>query len=74
VSRLANKFTATDPAFDCRVRLSPPEASGGFVPLAQVAGDCLNMIMFMKNIAMLGGALLISQFGSGPLSLDNRKR
>jgi len=34
----------------------------------------MNMIMFMKNIAMLGGALLISQFGSGPLSLDNRKR
>ena len=34
----------------------------------------INMIMFMKNIAMLGGALLISQFGSGPLSLDNRKR
>jgi putative oxidoreductase len=34
----------------------------------------MNMIMFMKNMAMLGGALLISQFGSGPLSLDNRKR
>jgi putative oxidoreductase len=33
----------------------------------------MNMIMFMKNMAMLGGALLISQFGSGPLSLDNRK-
>jgi putative oxidoreductase len=32
----------------------------------------MNMIMFMKNVAMLGGALLISQFGSGPLSLDNR--
>jgi|SRR6266404_2664670 putative oxidoreductase len=34
----------------------------------------MNMIMFMKNMAMLGGALLISQFGSGPLSLDNRNR
>jgi putative oxidoreductase len=34
----------------------------------------MNTIMFMKNMAMLGGALLISQFGSGPLSLDNRKR
>ena len=30
----------------------------------------LQMAMFMKNIAMLGGALLISQFGSGPWSLD----
>jgi len=30
------------------------------------------MVMFMKNLAMLGGALLITQFGSGPLSLDSR--
>ena len=33
----------------------------------------VQMIMFMKNIAMLGGALLISQFGAGPLSLDARR-
>jgi putative oxidoreductase len=26
--------------------------------------------MFMKNLSMLGGALLISYFGAGPLSLD----
>ena len=26
--------------------------------------------MFMKNLTMLGGALLISYFGAGPLSLD----
>lgn len=26
----------------------------------------LQMMMFMKNISMLGGALLISQFGAGP--------
>ena len=32
----------------------------------------MQMIMFMKNVAMLGGALLISQFGPGPWSLDNR--
>jgi hypothetical protein len=25
----------------------------------------------MKNISMLGGALIITYFGSGPLSLDN---
>jgi putative oxidoreductase len=32
----------------------------------------LQMIMFMKNIAILGGALLITQVGAGPLSLDSR--
>ncbi len=26
--------------------------------------------MFLKNVTMLGGALLISYFGAGPLSLD----
>jgi putative oxidoreductase len=31
------------------------------------------MIHFMKNLSMLGGALLISQFGAGPLSLDARR-
>lgn len=30
------------------------------------------MIHFMKNLSMLGGALLMTQFGSGPLSLDSR--
>jgi putative oxidoreductase len=33
----------------------------------------IQMIMFMKNISMLGGALLISQVGAGPLSLDARR-
>ncbi len=32
----------------------------------------MQMVMFMKNVSMLGGALLISQFGTGPWSLDNR--
>lgn len=32
----------------------------------------MQMVMFMKNVAMLGGALLITQFGSGPWSLDSR--
>ncbi len=31
-------------------------------------------IMFMKNMSMLGGALLIAYFGSGPLSLDARRK
>ena len=33
----------------------------------------IQMAMFMKNLAILGGALLISQFGAGPLSLDARR-
>jgi putative oxidoreductase len=33
----------------------------------------IQMAMFMKNVSILGGALLISQFGSGPLSLDARR-
>ena len=32
----------------------------------------MQIVMFMKNVALLGGALLITQFGSGPLSLDAR--
>ena len=32
----------------------------------------MQLAMFMKNLSMLGGALLISQFGAGPLSLDAR--
>ena len=34
----------------------------------------MQFVMFMKNVAMLGGALLITQFGSGPWSLDARKK
>lgn len=32
----------------------------------------MQFIMFMKNISMLGGALVISQLGAGPWSLDSR--
>jgi putative oxidoreductase len=32
----------------------------------------IQQIMFMKNVSMLGTALLIAYFGAGPLSLDNR--
>jgi putative oxidoreductase len=31
-------------------------------------------IMFMKNLSMLGAALMITHFGSGPLSLDDRMK
>ena len=32
----------------------------------------LQLAMFMKNLSMLDGALLITYFGAGPLSLDAR--
>jgi putative oxidoreductase len=34
----------------------------------------MQFIMFMKNVSMIGGALLISQLGSGPWSLDARRK
>ncbi len=33
----------------------------------------MQMAMFMKNVSMLGAALLITYFGAGPLSLDERR-
>src|SRR5260221_10551239 len=33
----------------------------------------IQMAMFLKNVAMLGAALLISQFGAGPISFDARR-
>ena len=30
----------------------------------------MQLALFMKNVSMLGAALLIAHFGSGPLSLD----
>lgn len=33
----------------------------------------IQMVLFMKNVSMLGGALLITQFGAGPFSLDARR-
>ena len=32
----------------------------------------VQMAMFMKNLAMLGGALLVAYWGAGPVSLDER--
>ncbi len=34
----------------------------------------MQLVMFMKNVSMLGGALLITQLGSGPWSLDARHK
>ena len=33
----------------------------------------MQMIMFFKNVSMIGAALFISQFGAGPFSLDARR-
>ena len=33
----------------------------------------IQSIMFMKNVSILGGALLIAYFGAGPLSIDQSK-
>jgi putative oxidoreductase len=34
----------------------------------------IQRIMFLKNVAMLGGAFLIAHFGAGPLSFDASRR
>lgn len=40
------------------------------------SGDAFSLMMqqycFFKNVSMLGAALMIAYFGSGPLSLDKR--
>jgi putative oxidoreductase len=33
----------------------------------------MQMVMFLKNISMLGAALMITYFGSGPLSIDAKR-
>ena len=33
----------------------------------------MQQVMFLKNVSMLGAALLITHFGAGPLSLDARR-
>jgi putative oxidoreductase len=33
----------------------------------------MQIAMFMKNVSMLGAALLIAHFGAGPVSLDARR-
>lgn len=32
----------------------------------------LQQVMFLKNLSMLGGALIIAYFGSGPMSIDRK--
>jgi len=37
-------------------------------------GDQMQMIMFMKNLGLAGGFLMIVALGAGPYSIDNRNR
>ena len=37
-------------------------------------GDQVQMIMFMKNLGLAGGFLMIVALGAGPWSIDNRNR
>ncbi len=45
-----------------------------FWGLADPMAARVQQIMFMKNVTMLGGVLLIAYFGVGPFSLDARRR
>jgi len=37
---------------------------------AQEMMKTMQMSLFMKNVALIGGALMIAYFGSGPVSID----
>ncbi|MCW5941906.1 MAG: DoxX family protein [Fimbriimonadaceae bacterium] len=45
-----------------------------FWAAADKAAMTLQLTMFLKNLSLIGGALLITQFGAGPMSLDARLR
>ena len=45
-----------------------------FWAIQDPAAAQMHQVMFLKNISMLGSALLILNFGSGPLSLDAWQR
>ena len=36
-------------------------------------GDQMQMILFMKNIAIAGGLMLLASYGAGAYSFDNRR-
>ncbi len=36
-------------------------------------GDQVEMTMFLKNLAMVGGFLMLVRFGAGELSLDEKR-
>jgi putative oxidoreductase len=44
-----------------------------FWGLSDAAAAQMQMVQFMKNLGLAGGALLIAHFGAGPVSLDQRR-
>lgn len=44
-----------------------------FWDLTETQSHAIQQIMFMKNLSLIGGALMIAYFGAGPVSLDERK-
>ena len=44
-----------------------------FWKLHDPAAAHIQQAMFAKNVAMLGAALLLTQFGAGPVSIDSRQ-
>jgi len=47
-------------------------AMHAFWNVAEPMPRMIQQAMFMKNLAMLGGALLVAYWGAGPVSLDER--
>jgi len=45
-----------------------------FWAITDLAQAQIQQIMFMKNLSMLGGALLVFNFGAGPMSFDERSK
>jgi putative oxidoreductase len=44
-----------------------------FWTISDPAAAMMQQVMFMKNISMLGAALMIAYFGAGPISIDARR-
>jgi putative oxidoreductase len=47
-------------------------AMHAFWKVADPTMAMMQQVMFMKNVSMLGGALLVAYFGAGPISVDDR--
>ena len=52
------------------------ELGGGLLPAAlfhHQPADQMQMIMFMKNLAITGGLLLVTQYGAGAFAVDKHR-
>lgn len=49
------------------------EGAGTDRDVEGLLNQVMQQVQFMKNVGLLGGALLISQIGAGPVSLDARR-